>query len=389
MPELRIAGLTKRYGSTPVLQGLDLTVRDGEFLTLLGASGCGKSTLLKLIAGLEVPDEGTIHVGDTDLAALSPSERNCAMVFQSYALYPHMTVGGNIRTPLLMRNLRVWERFPGAALLLPSVRRRRASAETTAREVASSLGIDALWSRKPAQLSGGQRQRVALARAMVRRPSVFLFDEPLSNLDANLRQALREEIRELHAKLGATFIYVTHDQHEAMSMSDRVAVMREGRILQVGTPREIYDEPADLEVSRFVGAPRINVLEARVDAGGTLEVLGRRVHVAGAPAGSVRVAFRPQAVRQGTAGGIALDGTVSAAEYTGAELIVTCALDAASVSVVACLPAGTQGLRPGVRAQLHVPAHALQLFDAAGQRVAIEVRGADTATARPAAATAE
>jgi len=198
MPDICIRGLAKEFGSTQVLKGLDLTVKSGEFLTLLGSSGCGKSTLLKLIAGLDEPTGGSIHMGERDLLTLSPSQRDCAMVFQSYALYPHMTVRENICTPLLMRGLSIWGRLPGASLLSPSVRRARAEAQASALKVATSLGIDALMERKPAQLSGGQRQRVALARAMVRRPAVFLFDEPLSNLDANLRQALRAEIRQLH-----------------------------------------------------------------------------------------------------------------------------------------------------------------------------------------------
>src|SRR5512145_331715 len=175
MPDIQISGLTKQFGATQVLKGLDLTVRDGEFLTLLGSSGCGKSTLLRLIAGLEQPDTGVIRLGERDLLQLSPSQRDCAMVFQTYALYPHMTVGENICTPLLMRGLNFWQRLPGVRWLSPAVRRKHAEAEASARKVAQSLGMDGLWERKPAQLSGGQRQRVALARAMVRHPSVFLF----------------------------------------------------------------------------------------------------------------------------------------------------------------------------------------------------------------------
>lgn len=271
MSDIQISGLTKRFGNAAVLQELDLTVRDGEFLTLLGASGCGKSTLLKLIAGLDTPDTGTIRMGDRDLLALSPSARDCAMVFQSYALYPHMTVRENISMPLVMRGLGFWGRLPGARLVSPGVRRRLADIHASAHEVARRLAIDGLLDRKPAHLSGGQRQRVALARAMVRHPSVFLFDEPLSNLDANLRHALRAEIRQLHDQLGVTFIYVTHDQHEAMSMSDRVAVMREGRILQVAPPEDLYMRPQSLEVARFVGAPRINVVP------GDILALGRQL----------------------------------------------------------------------------------------------------------------
>ncbi|EMR4172120.1 ABC transporter ATP-binding protein, partial [Pseudomonas aeruginosa] len=191
MTDLVLDQISKSYGSTTVLDRLSLTIHDGEFLTLLGASGCGKSTLLKLLAGLEMPDSGTLRKGDTDILAQSPSERDCAMVFQSYALYPHMSVGDNICTPLYMRSLNFAQRLPGARWLIPGTRRRVRDAQDQGRQVAGILGIDHLWTRKPAQLSGGQRQRVALARAMVRRPSLFLFDEPLSNLDANLRQSLR------------------------------------------------------------------------------------------------------------------------------------------------------------------------------------------------------
>ena len=243
MSDIQISGLTKRFGNAAVLQELDLTVRDGEFLTLLGASGCGKSTLLKLIAGLDTPDTGTIRMGDRDLLALSPSARDCAMVFQSYALYPHMTVRENISMPLVMRGLGFWGRLPGARLVSPGVRRRLADIHASAHEVARRLAIDGLLDRKPAHLSGGQRQRVALARAMA-------------------------EIRQLHDQLGVTFIYVTHDQHEAMSMSDRVAVMREGRILQVAPPEDLYMRPQSLEVARFVGAPRINVVPGDILANG-------------------------------------------------------------------------------------------------------------------------
>lgn len=377
MPDIHIHGLSKQFGATHVLKGLDLTVRDGEFLTLLGSSGCGKSTLLRLIAGLDQPDAGTLHLGERDLLPLSPGERDCAMVFQSYALYPHMTVGENICTPLLMRGLNFWQRLPGMRWLLPAVRRQHAAAEASARKVAQSLGIDALWGRKPAQLSGGQRQRVALARAMVRHPAVFLFDEPLSNLDANLRQALRAEIRQLHDQLGVTFIYVTHDQHEAMSMSDRVAVMREGRVLQLGTPDEIYRQPAHVEVARFVGAPRINLLPAEIRGAG-IWVQGQQIgHVPpGQEGAACQVGFRPQLGLQDDDKGLALQGRISGVEYTGAELIVTVQLTQtqaqAQEQVVFCLPAQQAGLRVGEPLQAWVPVAQLHVFGADGQRLAFE-----------------
>lgn len=373
MADIQIRALSKKFGQTEVLKELDLTVRDGEFLTLLGSSGCGKSTLLRLIAGLDQPDAGSIQMGGRDLLQRSPSQRDCAMVFQSYALYPHMTVGDNICTPLVMRGLSFWQRLPGMRWLSPSVRRQRAEVEASARKVARSLGIDGLWARKPAQLSGGQRQRVALARAMVRRPAVFLFDEPLSNLDANLRQALRAEIRALHDQLGVTFIYVTHDQHEAMSMSDRVAVMREGRILQLGTPEEIYNQPTHVEVARFVGAPRINLLDGEIRGNGSVWVLGQQIgHVNDASAGACQVGFRPQTGSRFAADGLDIHGQIGAVEYTGAELIVTVQLDLAEQSCVFCLQSDARNLAPGAASRLCVPLEAIHVFAADGRRLAFQ-----------------
>ena len=373
MPDIQIKGLTKQFGSTQVLKGLDLTVRDGEFLTLLGSSGCGKSTLLRLIAGLEQPDAGAIRLGERDLLQLSPSQRDCAMVFQSYALYPHMTVGENICTPLLMRGLNFWQRLPGMRWLSPAVRRKHAEAETSARKVAQSLGMDGLWERKPAQLSGGQRQRVALARAMVRHPSVFLFDEPLSNLDANLRQALRTEIRQLHDQLGVTFIYVTHDQHEAMSMSDRVAVMREGRVLQLGTPDEIYNQPAHVEVARFVGAPRINLLPGEI-RGHSVWALGRQIgHVPqGQDGGACQIGFRPQTGALTAANGLEIHGRITGVEYTGAELIATVQLAMSEQSCVFCLHSSHPDLHIGETLRTWVSLDQIHVFAADGQRLAFQ-----------------
>lgn len=368
MPDIRIHGLHKDFGTTQVLKGLDLTIRSGEFLTLLGSSGCGKSTLLKLIAGLDAPTSGSIHMGERNLLDLSPSQRDCAMVFQSYALYPHMTVRENICTPLLMRGLNLWGRLPGARLVSPFVRRQRADAEAHALKVAQSLGIDALMDRKPAQLSGGQRQRVALARAMVRRPAVFLFDEPLSNLDANLRQALRAEIRQLHQQLGVTFIYVTHDQHEAMSMSDRVAVMKEGRILQLDTPEAIYQAPANLDVARFVGAPRINLIRADLHPQGALWALGQHIGHFYGHSGVCQIGIRPQAATLEAQPGLVVEGTVQSLEYTGADILVTMQVPGAPQGCVFCLPAGSPHLRIGQPLRVHVALSQIHVFDEQGQR---------------------
>ena len=368
MPDIHISGLAKQFGNTKVLKGLDLTVKEGEFLTLLGSSGCGKSTLLKLIAGLDEPDAGSIRLGEKDLLALSPSQRNCAMVFQSYALYPHMTVGENICTPLLMRGLSFFGRLPGAKFFSKTVRAKKSEAEASARKVAQSLGIDGLWERKPAQLSGGQRQRVALARAMVRHPTVFLFDEPLSNLDANLRQALRMEIRQLHDQLGITFVYVTHDQHEAMSMSDRVAVMHDGRILQLGTPEEIYNRPANLEVARFVGAPRLNLLWGEIKANGTVWVPGRQIGHTDGGTGPCRVAFRPQAGVLDAVKGLEVCGNVEGVEYSGAELIVSIHVSGAEEAIVFCFSANDIAVRAGQSIRVLIALSDIHVFDGDGQR---------------------
>lgn len=368
MSDLQITGLTKTFGSTEVLKDLNLTVREGEFLTLLGSSGCGKSTLLRLIAGLDEPTAGSIRMGEQDLLALSPSHRNCAMVFQSYALYPHMTVLANICTPLFMRGLGFWGRLPGAQWVSGDVRRKRAQAVQSATAVAAKLGIEALLHRKPAQLSGGQRQRVALARAMVRHPSVFLFDEPLSNLDANLRQTLRAEIRKLHDELGVTFIYVTHDQHEAMSMSDRIAVMREGKVLQLATPQEIYDAPANLDVARFVGAPRINVLPADVYTDGGVWAQGRHIGHADRPAGAASVAFRPQSGGFEDEGGLQIRGVVESVEYTGAEVVLALRVSGTPDPCVFCLPSSGPTTHVGDSVCVYVALAHIHLFDASGQR---------------------
>lgn len=247
---LEIRNATKCYGSVEVLHQVDIAVEKGELLVLVGPSGCGKSTLLNMIAGLEDVTSGEIAIDGRVMNGVHPSNRNIAMVFQSYALYPNMTVAQNITFGLEMHKV-------------PKPERERAM-----NEVAKLLQIEQLLDRKPGQLSGGQRQRVAMGRALVRDPDVFLFDEPLSNLDAKLRVDMRTEIKKLHEKLKATIVYVTHDQIEAMTLSTRIAVMHQGHVQQLGTPREIYDTPANLFVATFMGSPAMNVVPARVEADG-------------------------------------------------------------------------------------------------------------------------
>ena len=280
MATVALSSIAKSFGSTKVLGGVDLDIADGEFLTLVGPSGCGKSTLIRIIAGLEHQDGGGIAIGGNRVDHLRPHERRIAMVFQSYALYPHMSVRANIALPLTMSRLSLRQRLPLLRLLSRHRREVMRGIEADVGAVAMQLQLDHLLDRKPAQLSGGQRQRVALGRAMVRQPAVFLMDEPLSNLDAKLRVHMRTELAELHKRLGATFIYVTHDQVEAMTMSDRVAMMDSGSILQLGTPSRLYDKPASLKVAQFIGSPTINLLPATVAAAGRLELFGRPMALA-------------------------------------------------------------------------------------------------------------
>jgi multiple sugar transport system ATP-binding protein len=244
MAAISIKGVSKQFGNVPVLRGIDLEIRDGEFIVLVGPSGCGKSTLLRLIAGLEEITTGEIRVDDRVINELAPKERDLAMVFQSYALYPHMTVRENLRFGLSLRGI------------------ARERIDKLVQGVSEKLGIAELLERKPRQLSGGQRQRVAMGRAIVREPKAFLFDEPLSNLDARLREQMRYEIRRLYHELRTTSIYVTHDQVEAMTMADRIVVMNDGIAQQIGPPQELYDNPANLFVAGFIGSPAMNLLEA-------------------------------------------------------------------------------------------------------------------------------
>lgn len=246
MVEVRLENVTKRFGKVIAVDDLNLQVKDKEFLVLLGPSGCGKTTTLRLIAGLEAPDTGSIYIGDKLANELSPKERNVAMVFQSYALYPYMKVFDNIAFPLKIHKIAKDE-----------IRRK-------VQEVAELLGINHLLDRKPRQLSGGQQQRVALARALVREPQIFLMDEPLSNLDAKLRIIMRTELKRLHHELKVTTIYVTHDQEEAMTLADEIVIMKDGKLHQIGSPFDVYEKPANMFVAGFIGSPAMNMIEGEL-----------------------------------------------------------------------------------------------------------------------------
>ncbi|PDQ21046.1 sn-glycerol-3-phosphate ABC transporter ATP-binding protein UgpC [Mesorhizobium sanjuanii] len=321
MASITIRDVTKSYAKSQVVHGVDLDIASGDFVVILGPSGCGKSTLLRMIAGLEEISGGEIAIDGTVVNRLEPRERGCAMVFQNYALYPHMSVAQNI----------------GYSLKVAGV----PAAERTQRiqAVARILELEPMLDRKPAALSGGQRQRVAMGRAMIREPKVFLFDEPLSNLDAKLRVQMRSEIRKLHRRLNATSVFVTHDQVEAMTLADRLVVMNGGRVEQVGTPGEIYKRPASRFVATFVGAPAMNILEGVVGLDG-LSLLGgsRRLTIprVGLPVGAkVAMGIRPEAVRLVAPGsqGV-LNATVDLVEELGAGRVVYVDIDGAAFSVV-------------------------------------------------------
>jgi multiple sugar transport system ATP-binding protein len=352
MGRIALRGVSKRYGDVLAVDDLSLVAHDKEFLVLLGPSGCGKSTVLRLIAGLDDPDAGTIEIGDRVVNDVDPEHRDVAMVFQSYALYPHMNVRRNIAFPLRARRVPAQER------------------DAAVGDAASALGLTELLDRRPAQLSGGQRQRVALARAIVRRPLAFLMDEPLSNLDAKLRVQTRAELIELQRRLEATVLYVTHDQVEAMTMGDRIALMDGGRLQQVGAPVDVYARPANLFVARFLGSPPMNTVSGCLVDGGAFEVPGARLplpaplaaaaHKAGAT--TLVIGVRPEHLTF-TDDSTSVPATVSVVESLGHELNVVCRLVDEQMVIVRVdseSPAPAAGAAIGLAAR---PEH-LHLFDA-------------------------
>ncbi|MFC6446580.1 ABC transporter ATP-binding protein [Shinella zoogloeoides] len=347
MSTLTIEAIRKNYGAVETLKGIDIALESGEFLVLLGASGCGKSTLLNIIAGLGEPTSGDIRIDGRSIVGVHPKDRDIAMVFQSYALYPNLTVHRNIGFGLEMRKVDKAER------------------DRAVRETAKLLQIENLLERKPGQLSGGQRQRVAIGRALVRNPKIFLFDEPLSNLDAKLRMEMRTELKRLHQMTRTTVVYVTHDQIEAMTLATRIAVMRGGRIEQLDTPENIYNRPATLYVATFVGAPPMNLLAARVEAGkAVIEGTGIALAVPGletmAEGLKLVLGIRPEAL--GPSGdGVPLDARCEVAELTGPELVVTASVG--GQRLVAALPAAA-GIKAGEEISLRVQPSAIHVFDA-------------------------
>ena len=351
MAEVTIRALRKNYGSLEVIHGLDVDIHDGEFVVLVGPSGCGKSTLLRMIAGLEGINAGTIHISDRLVNNLPPAERDIAMVFQNYALYPHKTVAANMSFALRMRSM------------------DRAEIARRVDRAAEVLGLTPYLDRYPRALSGGQRQRVAMGRAIVRDPKVFLFDEPLSNLDAKLRVQMRAEIRELHQRLKTTTVYVTHDQIEAMTMADKIVVMQAGHIEQVGAPLEVYDRPVNTFVAGFIGSPAMNLIDARVrHVGGkaVADLAGTTLDLpacAGLDEGrAITVGIRPEHLTLADSG---ITGAVTVIEPTGSETHVI--LRVAGRDMVTLLRERHQ-IRPGQTLQLTAsPAH-LHLFDKASGR---------------------
>jgi multiple sugar transport system ATP-binding protein len=354
MAGVKIENVEKSFGSVKVIRNVDIEAEDGEFVVLVGPSGCGKSTLLRMIAGLEEITSGRIKIGERVVNNLNPKDRDIAMVFQNYALYPHMTVRENMEFSLVLRGFQKSER------------------EARVDRAASILGIKELLGRRPGQLSGGQRQRVAMGRAIVRDPQVFLFDEPLSNLDAKLRVQMRGEIRELHRRLGTTCIYVTHDQIEAMTMADRIVVLHDGMVEQVGAPLELYDRPANLFVASFLGSPAMNFIAGRLTAegafvsdDGSVTLSPRKTSPRKTPArpgAQVICGFRPEAIVLDPKSPLRL--RVALTEPTGAETHVFGRIG--GVDVIAVLRERvtfSEGLDIGVS----IPPGQLHIFEAASR----------------------
>jgi len=365
MTALSLRGVVKRFGPVEVIHNVSFDIPAGEFVVFVGPSGCGKSTLLRMICGLETVSDGQVVVDDQVVNNVPPARRGLAMVFQSYALYPHMTVYQNM------------------AFGLENIATPRAEIDRRVDEAARMLRLDQLLQRKPTQLSGGQRQRVAIGRAIVREPRIFLFDEPLSNLDAELRVSMRAEIASLHRRLGTTMIYVTHDQVEAMTMADRIVVLRSGAVEQVGPPLELYNCPTNQFVAGFIGSPRMNFYDGqieRITADGlvvTCPALGS-VHTdatqSGRPGDSVTLGIRPEHVQQGDIGPNVVRGEVAAVEQLGGLSYVRLAAPDMTIQL-----AGQTGLALGHTAAVTLPPAAIHVFDGQGAALPLRAMAANRA----------
>ncbi|MEG6508390.1 ABC transporter ATP-binding protein [Methyloligella sp. 2.7D] len=356
MSSVRFENLNKRFGEKVVVEDFSLDVEDGEFIVLLGPSGCGKTTTLRMLAGLESPTNGQIYIGDREVTDVPSRQRDVAMVFQSYALYPHKTVAENMSFALRLAKM------------------PKDEIETRVKSVAKTLGLDSMLDARPRTLSGGQRQRVALGRAMIRDPAVFLFDEPLSNLDAKLRSTMRSELIQMHNELKATMIYVTHDQMEAMTMADRIVIMNGGIAQQIGTPLDVYDDPANQFVAQFIGSPGINVVPIhKTDADGAITMGKLKLPLPkdhpGASIQSACIGMRPEHLSLAKKPkAIEIKGTVDAVEQLGAETIFE--VETAGPRLVVRAPRASD-LKPGVPIALYLNPDEILAFDADGNRVRV------------------
>lgn len=345
MGAIKLEAVEKWFGEVQVIKGVDLDINDGEFVIFVGPSGCGKSTLLRMIGGLEETSRGAIRIDGRDVTPEPPAKRGLTMVFQSYALYPHMSVRDNMGFSL---------KTSGAP---------KGEIEEKVGSAAKVLKLEPYLDRRPKDLSGGQRQRVAIGRSIVRDPTAFLFDEPLSNLDAALRVEMRYEIAKLHQNLGATMIYVTHDQVEAMTLADKIVVLEFGTIAQVGPPRELYERPANLFVAQFIGSPKMNVIACTTE-GGRYHLEGGRGGAFVGPKAATHLGIRPEHMVLGSAGDGAVDGTVDVVEYLGADCFVI--LDCGPIGQMTARVEGETDLKPGQAVGLHFPDERLHFFSQDG-----------------------
>jgi len=351
MAVIDLRKIRKSFGALDIIGGLDLHIEDGEFVVFVGPSGSGKSTLLRLVAGLEEATSGQILIDGEDVTELGPADRSLSMVFQSYALYPHKSVRANM------------------AFGLEVARTPRAEIDRRVQAAAASLRLEPYLDRKPKELSGGQRQRVAIGRAIVRDPVAFLFDEPLSNLDAALRAEMRIEIAKLHQRLKATMIYVTHDQVEAMTLADKIVVLKDGEIQQIGSPIDLYEKPANLFVAQFLGSPKMNVFDTEPVLGGLSVAGSGRLDLASAPADAIKLGVRPEDITLAAAGQGNLDGKVDVVERLGSDTYAYVALSDGALVTVRL--AGNARLSVGEAISLQFNRDELHLFDRAGSAIAL------------------